>query len=927
VSSIGDVFLRILLDDTDFEKRVIETGKKAGDKAGLSMGQQIAAGISSSATKIGGALAGIGQNLSKTGRSMTTNLTLPLLAAGGAATKLALDFDTTLRQIVGLTDVTGEEIDDVREKILALGPAVGKGPQELAEAFYFIASAGFKADEAMEVLETSAKAAASGLGETQTIAQVLGGVINAYGRENITAAKAADILTEAVSQGTAEASGLASVIGNVVPGAAALGVSFDQVTAAMAGMTLSGVGVEESATSLIQIFSSLQKPTSQAEEALRGMGLSSAELRRQLREEGLLATLRTLEERFAGNETASAAVFGNIRALRGVTALLTLDSTQLNAVFEKVADSTGRMGEAYEETEGPQRELDRNMADLQATAIQLGTDVLPMVVDVLGQIAGAARALGKWWKSLDDDTRKGIVQWLAWVAIAGPVLILFGKLASGAAALFKVVGFLFGARGIPALITVLKSLRLASFAALGPIGLLVAAVVILYELLDGTAEAKQFDTFAKKLGKSAGHLKSDLDKAGVSAEEFAAAVETAGGNVELAFDRLVNGAGRAVVDTAAALREGGGAVKDAAAELPTEVAAALIDGQFEIGPAAEVMVDPIDEAMQKAKQDVADAAVELIHALATGLSSNPQELRDAAQAMIEDILHPFPDAKHRLEIEGILARGDWITGLTSPDSGDRARTAEYLKGILTEYEQLAPGALAAGKLLNPALQDGIDQTLAALKTYLETVTGDIVSEYELADELQRMGYDGLAGWVRGHAAQQQTAATTAAQTRLRIAKEMHLDLVSAGRTASQTFLNGFTSTAYSAATGWLTGLKNMLVGKSPPPEGPLKDLDTGAALASGAWVSAFLERLREAIPGVSGVIGQIASSMALQPSGLAAASVPSMGAVASQTGSIGDLPPTGANVTNYNLNVTGSLPMNDAEDAIWELRRLAGIKK
>lgn len=625
------------------------------------MGQQIAAGISKSSTQIGTTLAGIGQNLTKTGRGLTTNLTLPLVAAGGAAAKFALDFDTTLRQVVGLTDVTQEEIAGIREEILALGPAVGKGPQELAEAFYFVASAGFAADEAMEVLKVSAQSAASGLGDTQTIAQVLGGVINAYGRENITAARAADILTEAVSQGTAEASGLASVIGNVVPGAAALGVSFDQVTAAMAGMTLTGVGVEESATSLIQIFSSLQKPTSQAEEALEGMGLSSAELRRQLREEGLLATLRTLEERFAGNETAAAAVFGNIRALRGVTSLLTLDNEQLNEVFAKVEDSLGRQATAYAETEGPARDIARSMADIEATAIQLGTDVLPIVVDVLGQIAGMARDLSKWWKSLDEDTRKQIVQWLAWVAVAGPVLVILGKLATAGGALFKVIGFLAGAKGIGSLLRLFKLLRTLSFAALGPLGLLAGALVVLYELLDGSDEAKQFESFAKKLGKSTKDLTKDLGKAGVSAEDFATMVEEAGGDVELAFQRMLKGVRKSVPDTAAAIREGGGQIVDAfgntvvepldgatddmvddMGETPGEMADAMLANQFELGEAIDELIAFMEEAISPAQEAMNAAAFLASQEFRDGMNSGipsvvtkTEELRDKALAVLD----------------------------------------------------------------------------------------------------------------------------------------------------------------------------------------------------------------------------------------------------------------------------------------------------
>lgn len=891
MSNIGDIWLRLLLDDADFEKQVVTRAQKAGDKAGLSMGQQLAAGLSKGATQIGQTLAGIGQNLTKTGSAMTRNLTLPLVAAGAAVTHFALDFDTTLRRVVGLTDVTGAEIDGIREKILALGPAVGKGPQELGEAFYFIASAGFKADEAMEVLEVSAKASASGLGETQTIAQVLGGVINAYGRENITAARAADILTEAVSQGTAEASGMASVLGTVVPAAAALGVSFDQVSAALAGMTLTGLGVEESATSLTQIFSSLLKPTVQAEAALEEMGLSSAELRRQLREEGLLATLRTLEERFAGNETAAAAVFGNIRALRGVTALLTLDNEQLNAVFAKVENSLGRQAEAYKDTEGPQREMDRAMAELQATAIELGADVLPTVVEVLTQIAAGAKEVAKWWKSLDEDTRQQIVQWLAWVAVAGPVLLLVGKLATGLGALFKAVGVLLGSKGIGALAGATGRAKLLM---LGWVGVVLAATAALEAATPAVSDF--FDTLiagkkANKVLHDLNDLTGDMLKAnvlrtmGISAKQFAKAIERAGGSVEDAFQAILDSGGdfgkaldklSADSDTAgglfggwgdrspaaikAALEKGRQIAAEKAGEIPKVVSAKLEEGQWQVEQAAEAIPDPILEALEKAKQDVADAANDLIHTLATTLASDPQELRDAAKAMWDEIMHPFPDLKRRLKIEGILSQQWLIKGLTSPDSKVRADTAEYIKGLLAEYELLAPGALAAGEELNPALQAGIEKTFGALTTYLKTITGDIVDAFELADEFDRMGFGSLAGWLRGF--------TRAA------------DLAQLNRVMAP----------------FRDFIEAKLAFSGSPPFTHSRELGEGVG---ESWTDALMTRVKGAIPTLTAALGEIGGAMTLSPS----LTLPAMPGAAA--GVPASLPAQGDTVINYNLTVGG----------------------
>jgi len=278
-------------------------------------------------------LTNIGRAMSEAGGRMTTGITLPVLAIGAAVAKVGTDFETVMKRAVGLAGVSADAIGGVKASILALGKEVGKTPQELGEAFYFVASAGFTAAEAMDVLRIAAMASAAGLGTTQDVAKVLGLVINAYGHENITAARAADILTAAVRDGTAEADAFASVLGRVVPTAATLGVSFDQVTAAIAAMTQSGLSADEAATSLNQVMVSLLKPTREAEQAMADMGLSAEGLRKQLREQGLLAVLRTLEERFAGNDEAASLVFGNVRALRGVLSLLGLDAERTQAAL------------------------------------------------------------------------------------------------------------------------------------------------------------------------------------------------------------------------------------------------------------------------------------------------------------------------------------------------------------------------------------------------------------------------------------------------------------------------------------------------------------------------------------------------------------------------------------------------------------------
>ena len=349
MGSIGDIFLRLVLDDSAFEKSVVRQGEKAGARAGQSMGASLAANLSRSATGIGKSLANIGQGLTSAGRGLTMGLTLPLVAAGGATAKLASDFEATMSTIVGLVGVSREQVDQWSKDLIELGPKVGKSPQQLAEALFFVTSAGFRGSEAIDVLTASAKASAAGLGDVAVIADAVTSAVNAYGPEVLSASRATDVLTAAVREGKLEASSLAPVLGRLLPTASAMGVSFDQVAASLAVMSRTGLGAEEASTSLSSILSAMLKPTKQAADALAGVGLSLSDLRTLAAKEpdGLVQVMRLLDEAFQGNDEALTQVIPNVRAFRGVMNVLAQDSSVVDSVFGSINGTVGDTEKAF----------------------------------------------------------------------------------------------------------------------------------------------------------------------------------------------------------------------------------------------------------------------------------------------------------------------------------------------------------------------------------------------------------------------------------------------------------------------------------------------------------------------------------------------------------------------------------------------------
>jgi len=228
-------------------------------------------------------LKNFGDNATKVGRSLTTKVTLPMVGLGVAAVKTAADFESSMTKITALVGVAKDEVDSMSVAVRGMATQFGKSANEAADALFYITSAGLRGSVATDTLAASLKASAIGLGETSTIADLATSALNAYGADVLSASQATDVMTATIREGKLETTELAGSMGRVLPLASAMGVNFNEVGAAFAALSRTGTNAAEAATQIRGILASLLRPTKQAEEALTEMGMSSEELRRQMR--------------------------------------------------------------------------------------------------------------------------------------------------------------------------------------------------------------------------------------------------------------------------------------------------------------------------------------------------------------------------------------------------------------------------------------------------------------------------------------------------------------------------------------------------------------------------------------------------------------------------------------------------------------------
>lgn len=399
------------------------------------------------------------EQATRMGRNLSMKVTLPLVGMGAAAIKAANDFEFSMASITGLVGVAADEVKAMEGSVRSMATQFGVSGGQAADALFFITSAGLRGEDAMGVLEQALKASAIGLGETATIADLATSALNAYGSANLSASEATDVMVATVREGKLVADELAGSMGRVLPLASAMGVGFNEVGAAFAALSRTGTNASEAATQIRGILSSLLNPSKQAEDELTRLGLSSAELRKTIKEDGLLAALGILAETFGDNEESAGLVFGNIRALSGVLDLMGANVETTNQIFANMENNLGDTNKALEAMSGTGAFKARQaVAQLKDAMISLGQAIGPVILPIFSGIAGALAKLAGAFNSLPGPIKTFVTALGGIAVISGPLLIGLGATMKAVTALKGAMAGAAGASGAGALATGLSKL-------------------------------------------------------------------------------------------------------------------------------------------------------------------------------------------------------------------------------------------------------------------------------------------------------------------------------------------------------------------------------------------------------------------------------------------------------------------------------------
>ena len=347
-----------------------------------------------------------GKSVERTGKKLTSSLTLPIIAVGAGTTKVFMDFEQAMLKVEAVSGATAEQMEMLTETAKRLGATTMFSASQVAELQLNLSKLGLTPDEidkATESILRLSQATGEDLGETAT---VVASTMRAFGLTAQDTQRITDVMADSFSSTALDLNKFSTAMATLAPVAKESGVEIEKASALVGVLANNGVDASTAGTALRNIFLDLAKQGMSLDQALAAINNSTDPL------------------------TAAFDMFGK----RGATVATILSKNQ-EEIRELTQDFIDSKGEAASMADTMDRGLAGAMRKLKSQTEAAGIELGEVLAPTVNKLAGFVGSLMDKFTGLSDTTKKLIVIVGGLVAGIGPLLILIGKVSLGVVAL------------------------------------------------------------------------------------------------------------------------------------------------------------------------------------------------------------------------------------------------------------------------------------------------------------------------------------------------------------------------------------------------------------------------------------------------------------------------------------------------------------
>jgi len=309
------------------------------------------------------------------GKFQKTGLAFASIGIAGA--KFRGDFDNNMAKARTILDETQVSFSDLNKKVLETSNKFNKASADVADGLYQTLSSGIESSEAMYLLNDATLLAKTGFTDTSTAIDILTTMINSYGLSTKESTKLTDQLIMTQKLGKLTIDELGSSFGAIAGLAATAQLPLEQVQAAIATLTQAGVGASEAITGVRGVLAAVIKPTSQAQEEAKRLGLQFNLT--ALQSKGLSGFLEDVQKKTRGNSDSMAKLFGRVEGLNSMFILTGKGAENYAKNVQEITNANGTAKEAFDKLQVPSEKFSASINAMKNTLIEVGGAFAPVI--------------------------------------------------------------------------------------------------------------------------------------------------------------------------------------------------------------------------------------------------------------------------------------------------------------------------------------------------------------------------------------------------------------------------------------------------------------------------------------------------------------------------------------------------------------------
>ncbi len=374
-------------------------------------------------------LKGYGDKMEKAGKSWSAKVSAPIAGVGVVATKLGIDFESSMSQVGAISGATGDDLVKLEKKARDMGATTKFSASDAADALKYMAMAGWETHSMLDGIDgVMALAAASGE-DLGLVSDIVTDSMTAFGLAANQAGHFADVLAKASSSSNTNVGLMGETFKYVAPLAGSLGYSIEDTALAVGLMANAGIKGSQAGTALRSMLTRLVKPTKESGTAMDTLGITMTNTDGSMK--SLADVMQDLRVAFADldpdQQAFYAAQIAGQEAMSGFLAIVNASDSDFSNLQRNINNSTGA---AKEMSDMMQDNLKGRWEEFKSALEEVALQIYDLLLPALESWLKKGQAFIDWFSELDDGTKKTILNVAGFAAALGPALLIGGKFAN-----------------------------------------------------------------------------------------------------------------------------------------------------------------------------------------------------------------------------------------------------------------------------------------------------------------------------------------------------------------------------------------------------------------------------------------------------------------------------------------------------------------